>query len=298
MLTLSASVDRTSLMHTIGALAAQGKAQGLTVRFVCLDVMRSWILKAIKVTPPWSKGGKPGNSKAQQRTGEAAVAFDLFGGSVFQGKRTVGVFGVLEPGSIKRTFDDRLSGHPIIVLKNGAMFGVDRALYRPDAGVGTMRAHHLKFRGKNGHVSSAGASDRRIGRWKFIDKMFVNKPLVEGYKESVQNRVGSLKAGWLPALHHYAYMCNGSTGRLPQWIKRNVGAGSFGGIMDQTGNGTLYAENTAHHSGGIRKDAMIFARNQAEKEMRRFASVRLQRLADQFNRGQRARPIMISEETT
>lgn len=295
MLTVSASVDRTSLQRTLQGLRAFDKAQGLDVRFICFDLMRAWVLDMVKYSAPWGGGSAPGNSKAQRNTGQAAITFDLFGGSKMHGRKTLGAFGIYDDAKVAKTFNDKLSGHPIIVLKSGAVFGMDKALFRPEANEVEMHQHHMALRGKNGRVSQAGARDRRVGRWKFFDKMFVRKATAMSYLKSVQDRVGTLKAGWLPALYRYASLSNGSQGRLPQWIKRqSIPSGGSSGMMDATGNGAIYAWNTAPHSRAIRESQVTFTQRKQENSMRRFGAKRIQRLCDQFNAGRVPTPLLKS----
>lgn len=287
MIEFSATVDRASFDRTINGLKAFDKARGLTVKFIAHDAMRAWVKDMMKYTAPWANG-TPGTGLKQRGAGHAAVVFDLLGGRRAAGAKTIGAFGVIDEAKIGRTFDDKLSGHPIVVLKSGAVFGVDRALFRPDASQDEMHKHHVSLRGKNGRVSQAGSRDRKVGRWKFINKMFVRKPVLESYIESVKARVGSLKAGWLPALYHYAALSNGSVGRIPQWISgQAIRAGSFGGNMSDRGDGSIFSVNTAHHSRAIRRDTVLYAQKKQERSMKAFGEKRVQRLCDQFNAGQR-----------
>lgn len=284
MLTINATLDKTSLTRTVNGLAAMGKAEGLTVQFVCWDAMRLWGLDMTKRTPPWANG-KPGTGNAQKKAGQAAIAFDLYGK---KGARK-GILGwITDEMTAYMDWNDELPAHVLIRIKGGGVYLVDKNLYNASAGPAEIRQHHLKYRTKNGRVTTAGQRDMRIGRWKSVDKLFVQKKQAEAYVKAEQAKVGTLKAGWLPAVHHFAALSRGSTGRIPQWISRNVSMGSFEDRMDRTGNGTLAAINTAPHAHAIRKDTLEFSRKHIEKIMRfskNGVNYRLQRLIDQFNAG-------------
>lgn len=285
MIAINATIDKTGLKKAIDGLAAMGQAEGLTVQFVCWDVMRAWTLDMMTYTPPWANG-KPGNTLAQRNAGRKAITYDLMGNS--------GARGIL--GSIDNKmqawmdWNDKLPDQTLIKLKSGAIYLVDRNLYRPGAGFSEIYAHHLKYRNQNGRVTKAGQRDRKIGRWKSVDKFFTEKKTVRDYVKHVQARVGSLKAGWIPALNHWASLSRGSTGRLRGWILEQNREGSSGGMVDKSGNGSIYSLNSAHHSKAIRTSTANFVRDKQEKNMTRFAKYRIQRLCDQFNKGQNPTP--------
>lgn len=289
MLTISAELDRLGLMRTIQGLAAMGKATGLTTRFVAYDTMRSWLITGIKYTAP-RRQAKPNNSKAEQKLGLAAITTDLFGDK----KDKRGIIGTITPEMTSyMDWNDKLPDHVLIRLKSGAVYLVDRNLYDAGASQQTIRAHHLKYRRKDGRVTTAGQGDRKIGRWKAVDKLFVSKNAAKTYLKSQQKKVGSLKAGFVPALYHYAALSRGSIGRLPQWIANQSPEGGYGGNMSESGNGAIYATNTSHHSRAIRHDAMEQARDITMKGLkfsRNGINQRVRRLCDQFNAGQKPKP--------
>jgi hypothetical protein len=177
-------------------------------------------------------------------------------------------------------------------FRGGAILVIDEYLWKPEAGIPEMEAWHKKFRRKDGRVTSAGSWDHNIGRWRPMGLMFVNQAKIVEYMKYVQRRVGSLKAGWLPAIDHYARLSRGSAGRFTGWIKgQAVKAGGATGNMDESGNGYLTAENTSHHAHAIRNDTVAYSAKHIEKIMkfsRNGINKRLQRLVDQFNDGKSA----------
>jgi len=288
---VNAQIDKTSLMQTIKGLHAMGKASGMTVQFVCHDAMRLWAIRCMKFTAPWAAGSSPGNGKKQRATGEAAIAFDLFGGR----KSHRGIIGRITPDIQAYTEfsgSKDLPNHNLIRLNSGAVFLVEKNLYDASGDQSKIRAHHLKYRGKNGRVTTAGRRDRNIGRWKSVDKLYVPTDAAAKYSKDVQSRVGSLKAGWLPAIYHYSMMSRGSNGNPPQWVKRHSGAGSFGGYIDASGNGSIFSENMARHRGAIRRSGVEKAMKVVESGMKigkNGIPFRLQQLIKQWDSGQMPR---------
>ena len=261
MITINANVDRTRLTQTMNALAQFGKAEGLTVQFVCWDVMRAIMLDMIKRTAPWTNKGVVGTYAAQKKTGQGAVRNDL--DRAFADSDKVVKF-------------DRNGVTMVRVKETGAVFPIDSALWSPD-----IKDRHLSVRNSKG----------RVPRQK--RQAWVSGKDLSVYRKAVQARVGSLKAGWIPALYHFASLCRGSVGRLPQWILRqSVKAGGFGGNMRADGNGSIYSENTAHHSDAIRKDTVGWVVRYNGKNLNKFSKFRIQRLCDQFNNGKIPKPIL------
>ena len=302
------------MTRCISALSAYGRAQGLTVRFVCWDVMRSWVIDMIKYTSPWASG-VPGNSLNQRDAGYGAIGKDLLGyKQLFSNRRSQGLFRAADGPAVERTWlwsaaknsssgsvkmvatqtsYGRLIGKRGVKFHGGAVLVVDETMWKPQADIQEMQDFHLRYRRKDGRVSSAGSWSKDVGRWKPIGMMFVNQQGITQYIKHVKKRVGSLKAGWIPALFHYASLCRGSIGRLQQWILgQSVKAGGFGGNMDVTGNGFIYADNTAHHSRAIRTSAAELCRDKQGKNLNRFARYRLERLIKQFNSGSIPKPIL------
>lgn len=145
---------------------------------------RSFLTRAMRFTPPKTK-----------RQGENAVGADLFSGRVIgvTGKKARGIFMLYDRGQPR---GDKVY---LFTDKHGQTYGVDRNLYRPSATMQEMEAHHLKYRGKNGRTTTAGSYSRDIGRWRFVDRMVVNKQSLQQYMKLVKARVGLMKAAWTPA---------------------------------------------------------------------------------------------------
>jgi hypothetical protein len=123
------------------------------------------------------------------------------------------------------------------------VYGVEKHLFRPDATIGTMRRHHLRFRNaQSGHVPKTDEW-ATVGRWKFLDKMHVRPRTMDDYVRWALGHVGKVKAGWLP-------MCTKFKGRPPpEWIARH--GQRYGTVTDNlrdTGQGHLDAENKVSYA--------------------------------------------------
>jgi hypothetical protein len=128
----------------------------------------------------------------------------------------------------------------IFRTQTGAVFGIEKELYRRNAGISEMNQHHLKYRSETtGRVSRAGSYTHDIGRWKFIDKMFVGKASYNAYVKFVAASVGSLKSGWAVATTRFK-----GAKKLPLWILAHGNDnGSVTDAMKENGDGHILFTN-------------------------------------------------------
>ena len=188
-------------------------------RLLCVELARR--------TQPF--GAETGGAKV----GEKAITRDLLG----RGGSRAGIFapisGAIEAGF---RFSKTTSNVRLFVKKDGTVYGTDKSLFRPDASVGDMAAFH---RGKfvNGKMSSAGSRTRDIGRWKFIEKMFVSGGTLDEFMKAQFARVGIAKSGWASCANQLRRVVSGSMTRgIPGWVTRHLGDYSFGRVEDRTFN--------------------------------------------------------------
>lgn len=81
------------------------------------------------------------------------------------------------------------------VTKDQRVYGVERALWRPNATLDQMFSHHQRY-WKKGRMTKAGTYTRDIGRWKFIDRMVVRYSSFFEYLEYVEEKMGILAGGF------------------------------------------------------------------------------------------------------
>src|SRR5579884_1331453 len=82
------------------------------------------------------------------------------------------------------------------VNKQGVVYGVDKANYRPDATADDLSKFHQSMRDQRGRVGEAGQQTRDIGRWKFITMLVAPLGVVADYIATVRDRVGRGRGGW------------------------------------------------------------------------------------------------------
>ena len=156
------------------------------------------------------------------------------------------VFQPLPRSTVKWQTEDRDAW--IFKTAQGAVYGVDKDLYRPQAGNAELSRQHERFRGKNGRVTTAryngrtGAINKPIGRWKFVDVMHVHTDRLKSYIREKKKSTGKLKGGWVAGITFFG-------GKAPaKWISRHRHGGGAWGSIDEMGNGALHAKNSVPYA--------------------------------------------------
>jgi hypothetical protein len=193
-------------------------AVSVSARLLCVELARR--------TQPF------GDDNKARETGEKAITGDLIGR-----KRRVGIFGAIGPAMTEaggyswyKTGDNVR----LFVGKDGFAYGTEKTMFRPDASTSEMRAFHKK-NFVNGKASSAGSYTRNIGRWKFLDKMFVSKETLDDYIKSTIKKVGIAKAGWANCALQLKKINKGKlTADIPPWVIRHTADFKNGKTEDLT----------------------------------------------------------------
>ena len=172
--------------------------------------------------------------------GEKAITRDLVGGrssSAVHSRRSVGIFGIIGSAmDIKGGYAWYKTGENVrlFIGKDGYAYGTEKSYFRPEASETDMRSFHKKFF-VDGKMSSAGSRTKNVGRWKFLDKMFVSEATMNTYKESVLKKVGIAKAGWASCALKLKKVNKGSlTAGFPKWVTRHTGDFDNGRVQDMT----------------------------------------------------------------
>lgn len=179
------------------------------------DEARLLTRDAVRYTPPFGASPIRESWAEQRKAGEAAIRRELLGGKTGKTRHS-GIFLVAADHMLKNKPSEKTVR--LFATKDGKVYGVDRQLFRPNASIAEMEAHHKRYRLADGRVTSAGTGDRTVGRWKFIDKMVVSKAAMDRYLKHVFKKVGQAKSGWSLA-------ANGVGLALPNWISRGTGQG-------------------------------------------------------------------------
>lgn len=188
------------------------------------------VRKAVEMTPPgWS--GLSG--KEAKKRGETAIAVDLFGGKRGTGKgenkhsRRMGIFFSVR-GAILKKFDNVITGKKglhikkgeaedkklLFKRKDGSVYATRENLYRPNASMSEMDAHHKRYF-KNGRMTSSVSELATTGQWVFVDKFVTTTEKLKEFMRFLQMRVGIWAAGWMPAVSKL------NVSRIPGWVKRH-----------------------------------------------------------------------------
>lgn len=184
-----------------------------------------------------------GNDDRGKNNGEAAITRDLVGKSM----QRAGLFGVCSGNETRYR-----TGNVRLFVYGGDAYGTDTTFYRPNASTDDMRAFHRKHF-VNGKVSSAGSRTIDTGRWKFVEKMYVNQATLRDYLEKVKKKVGIAKSGWAQCARALPKVIAGSMDRgMPAWVRRHDK--SNGSVVDNSSNPdnpTIILKNTTPYASDV-----------------------------------------------
>lgn len=167
--------------------------------------------------------------------------------------------------------------------KTGAVYGVEKALFRPNASETELHAHHKRYRRRDGRVTEAGGrseigrNTKNIGRWKFVDSMHVPERVLKRYIRSMQKRVGTLKAGWMPAARKFGVS-------VAKWIQRAERVSGRGvDAMDDNGNGFLESANQVPWASQKLKGVVRFTAQRRQRDFDKHLEKRMKKLAKEWS---------------
>ena len=208
------------------------EALRINARLLCVELARR--------TQPFGK------DDASKKAGESAVARDLLGG-----KKRYGLFAPLTDFMQQNAEANSTGTIRLFAKKDGTVYGTDQAHFLNGASASTLRGIHKKSF-SNGRMSSAGTSDRRTGRWVFINKYFVPGEVLNDYLASVKAKVGIAKSGWAACAKKIQSTTKGSATRgIPRWVTRHLGDYGLGIVQDNADNAdnpSITLTNTAKHA--------------------------------------------------
>lgn len=263
---LTVSIDQVEMEKTLQKLQATGKAVGLTVKHLGYDTMRNALNNAVRLTAPRTQGASGGTWGEQKKIGFGAVEHDLDRGFARIENPAVYLFAVggkLMSKSKKKNIE-RMG----MIEPDGAIFVIPQELWQPD-----IKAHHDSIRDRFGRVKQQHR------------QAWVKTAKLKKHTREVQKRVGSLKAGWLPALTYFAGLVHGKV-KAPLWVKKQaVHAGFPAGKMEDNGNGEISAHNTSHHSGAIRRSMIEYINKETQKDVDRWLPIRIEAIAKKYAAG-------------
>jgi len=153
------------------------------------------------------------------------------------------LFAPMNGAGIEKTFEGGSVplGHVAIKRTDGAVYAVPKD--RHGNGVSERnieKAHSASRSPRTGRVSGTSAAPlANVGRWKVSSKLHARKAVVNRYAKGPKSRVGQQKAGWLPALDHFA-RASKSAVRAPAWVlAQSKKVGWFVDTVTRGGNGSV-----------------------------------------------------------
>ena len=178
-----------------------------------------------------------------QKQGQGAIARDILGG-----KKRYGLFAPITDFMAQNAEENSTGTIRLFANKKGEVYGSDRAHFLTGATPTTIRGIH-KDAFKNGRMSSAGTSDRKIGRWVFINKYFVPKSPLDDFVASQQAKVGLAKSGWAQC----AKSIKNTRGITAKWVLDHLKNYALGNVEDRTANKapTMVITNTCRYASDV-----------------------------------------------
>lgn len=176
-----------------------------------------------------------GASDSSKKAGEKAITRDLLGKSGGSRARA-GLFSPISAVMDDAVFYKKSTNVRLFVSKDGSVYGTDRSHFLPDATESTLRAFHKK-NFVNGKMSSAGGRTKNIGRWKFVDRLFVDAATLDNYLDATLKKVGIAKSGWASCASQLKKINKGRlTAGFPKWVLRHLEDFRSGEVQDNTAN--------------------------------------------------------------
>jgi len=176
------------------------------------------------------------------KQGQGAIARDILGG-----KKRYGLFAPITDFMAQNAEENSTGTIRLFANKKGEVYGSDTAHFLTGATPTTIRGIH-KDAFKNGRMSSAGTSDRKIGRWVFINKYFVPKSPLDDFVASQQAKVGLAKSGWAQCAKSIK-----NTRGIPSWVTKQLSDRALGNVEDRTANKapTMVITNTCRYASDV-----------------------------------------------
>jgi len=263
---------------------------GIEARFVMYEVMRLFVKGIQNRLPAARKGGGRG-------FGTEATDWKGAGASGYKGPIQQDLSRIFVPISDASQLSEvtNIGGRDVRIFRYegqrggagrankgrmGAAWLVDTQDYDPTGS--RMGQHHMRNRVANGRVTRAGSYDRRIGRWKAIEKLHVPMAAYRSYLRELLTHVGKLKASMNAGVNLFSRLSN-AAGSTPSFVSRHGERYSAAkDAMTKDGGGYLEARSYLPWSG--RFDSLVrFEASLREKDLSTHFEKRMRRLADRWN---------------
>ena len=252
-------------------LRVLGESVGLSAQEMGWEEMRLSVNSAIKFTYPRKKAD-----------GARAIDRDL--AKVFwatDGKTSS------TSDMIVRTFKagDKYTG---VETGKGAIVFVETTKYLKgtSASKSTLNALHQNNRsGRTGKTRFVRST--KDGKRDVVGRTLVKGSNLRSYAASVRKRIGTQKAGWVPAGDHFSMKARAGQAKAASWIRGGKKLhGSYKDTIRKSGNGKLVAINSVPYwSDKKRVPLEKLVQGIAQKRLDRTVPKKLDNLVERFNAG-------------
>lgn len=142
-----------------------------------------------------------------------------------------------------------------------------------------------------GRTKSIAGSNEKVGNWNVSRRNIAKRSSVRKHIANTKKKVGQMKAGWLPALNHFARMSKASTTAPPWVIAQKKQMGSYIDTVTPGGSGTLTLINNVDYWPAAKKELLEgLVTSIAKKRMNNPNTWRrLDKITERFNRSERGR---------
>lgn len=264
-------IDRIEFLtgDALAAVDKLAKDAGLEVRHVVYDQMRLWCQDVVMLSPPGKKGWK----KRQKDRVRADInkVFARLPSPAF--RRYVQYLNYSNDGAIMVSTVGRTGKSAKRELRMEQIVSANEMQRLHEQ-------HRRKAGSKSGRVRFKGAKGQA-----FKGRYVVRQADWRKYVRRRQKSVGLTKAGWLPALEHWARKAR-TTGKYPNALQSLPRHGTYQGDLKPNGSGTIISLNEVPWM-AQRMSQSVFRAAQAkrERDVLHHAQKRLDRLAERFNAG-------------
>jgi len=108
--------------------------------------------------------------------------------------------------------------------RSGNVYGVDTEKFMPNPSSHDLKSIHDAHRGVRGRVTTAGAKDLVVGRWRWLNIVVAPEKVVDEYIKRKQWMVGQGKGGWVAGFRAFGGQISAKGG-----VGRHQDAGSVRG---------------------------------------------------------------------
>jgi len=244
---------------------------GLTLRDLMYDQGRLLAQDAVRRVKP---GGPQQKTAAQKKAGLRAIDNDIR--SMFWGVDTQAALNRWDKSMSKSNAGLELY---VGTKQGGKVLRADKLLYRADNQ--TLSGLHKKHRNPKGR-----AKFRTDGKDLAGGKFVTTKGILNKFIRSQKNKMGQLKAGFLPAVDYFAGLVGTTPKAIPVWVRKQAKkmGSQINGVNRTTGVGFVEIVNSVPYAElGIPQSLIARLEDTRRKDIMGNAKKRINKVAKDHN---------------